>query len=237
VTTRLFLTTDPPTFTPATIRGTWNNTALLGSNTYALGRARGGTNIEVSGSETSATANTNFLLARHVSEPLAGGSITALATWGFCIARQATVTTTNPRIAYYIYFTAGDTDTVRATMITQQVGGTNATTTLQVFYTTSYPTTTAVTIQPGDRMVIESGWAGAAASATSWIGRHRLGGTAGDLVATNASTVGVTTNCPFVEFGTTAADAALAAYTPPAGASSMPMAHSGYARLRPFLVR
>lgn len=215
MTTRLFLTTDSAPFIPSTIRGTWTDTSLLGSNNYLLGRARGGTNIEVAGSETSPTANANFLLARHISDPLTGGAIAAMGTWGFCIARQATVVTNvNPRIAYYIYFTAGDTNTVRATLITQQVGGTNATTTLAVFYTTSYPTTTAVTVQQGDRMVIESGWAGAGANATSWIGRHRLGGTNADLTATSGSTTGVTTDCPFVEFPT-AADPMLAAYIPP----------------------
>ena len=237
MTTRLYFTTSPAPYTPGVVRGTWTNSTLAAANTYELGRARAGTNVLVSLDDTVATNPFRGLLHRHVSGPLAGGTIIGGGGVGYthAQARQESNLAANMTVAVHIWFTVGDTDTVRSTFANMFIGATEFATTMTNFYYTT-PDTATASFQAGDRMVVEMGYNAAQAVTTLYTGSMRIGGTAADA-GTTSTTTGVTANCPWIEFPATA-DAALAAYTPPAGgASSMPMAHSGYARLRPLLVR
>lgn len=235
MTTRFYLTTDPAPYTPATVRGTWNDAAGLGANTYDLSRTKAGASTAMARPETSTTTNWKVLLHRHVSGPLAGGTVPAgAAPFVHTQARMQSSSTASMRVCIHIYFTIGDSDTVRATYVNTFTGATTfAVAPALTAFSYNSATAAAAPIQAGDRMVVELGYVAVNTVATSFTGTMQIGGTAGDLATTG--TTGVTTNSPWLEWPA-AADPMLAAYTPPA-ASSMPMSPSTYARLRPFLVR
>src|SRR3954469_18158042 len=197
--TRFYFTTGATGFYPALAQGTWNDLNLMATSTYALSKTKAGASVASSRAETSATNNWKVLLHRHVSGPLAGGTMPAFtsATSPFqhVQARQQSAAGMTATVQVHIYFTVGDSDTVRGTWFANFTGGTAFATTLTAFsYTTPGQATTAVTVQPGDRVVIEVGYNAANTVTTSFTGTLQIGGTAGDLATTG--TTGVTTDSP-----------------------------------------
>lgn len=215
---RLYLTNTAATFTPTTLRGSWNSTD---TTARLLGHTRSGTNTIVNTSESSSTLGWNTLQRRFISAPLRGGSIPAIAdaALAIAIARQETPDTlANLFLRVHIYFTVGDTDAVRATLLDNDLGPLEAQSAMQVSWTDQYEPTAAAVVQPGDRLVIELGFSAQNTTTTAQTHSIRIGGTAADLTATNNSTVGITTDCPWVDFSNAFLDV-----LQPLGSASGPM--------------
>jgi hypothetical protein len=235
VATRFYFTTGAATYTPTSVRGTWNDSTLAATQTFDLARTKAGTNTLTSLAETSTTNNYKGLLHRHVSGPLVGGTLTGGAGTGYthAEARQQSATAAGMVVCVHIWFTVGNTSVVRSTFANMFVGQTPFATAMTNFYYTT-PDTATATFQAGDRMVIEMGYSAVNTANTSFTGSMRIGGTAADA-GTTTTTTGVTTNSPWIEFPA-AADAALAAYTPPAADNSLLLPVT-YGRYRSQLVR
>lgn len=212
--TRFYFTSDAAPYSPATLKGTWSDSTLFPANDYNLSPTKSGTNTAVARAETSTTNNFKVFLHRHVSGPLAGGTIVggAASTFNHVQARQETAAANNLTIQIHIYFTVGDSDTVRHSYVNSFTGATEFDTAMTAFSYTSVAPVAGV-ISAGDRMVIEMGYNAANTSSTSGTGTLRIGGTAGDLAT--SGTTGVTTNSPWFEFLGTGSDAAVAPYVPP----------------------
>jgi hypothetical protein len=225
--TRLYLTNSAADFTPATLRGTYND-STLSANVFALSTTKAGASTTAAVSESSTTNNYKALLHRFVSAPITGGTFTA-ADASYTIthtqARQESATGMNAFVYIVVYVTQGDTDTVRGTLIAPFVGATEFATSMTAFsYSLQFDNT--VVAQAGDRIVIEIGYNATNTSATAFTGTVRYGGTAATDLATSGTT-GVTTNSPWIEFST-ALDAVLAPYTHSATAGgTTPVVRSG----------
>lgn len=217
--TRFYLTSAAPDYTPATVRGTWADTSLAATNAFKLGTTKEGTNSLVTFTETIDTNNTKVLLSRHISGPLAGGSITGgSGSFQHVQARQEAAANNNLTLQIHVYATVGDTDVVRDTYLNSFTGATEFATSMTILsYTSAIPT--AITIDPGDRLVIEIGY-NAANTTIDAVGSNRIGGTAADLAT--SGTTGVTTDSPWFEFLGTGSDAAVAPYVPPGGRNAAP---------------
>jgi hypothetical protein len=236
VTTRFYFTNSAASYTPAIVRGAFTSSTLAATNTYALSKTKAGASIATSAVDNVTTNPNRILLHRHVSGPLAGGSVTAgSAPYTHTQARSQSATAATMTVFIHIWFTVGNTDTLRATYVNSFVGSTAFATTLTAFSYNS-GTATAVTIQQGDRMVIEMGFnaANTGGSGTPYTGTLQIGGTAADLATTG--TTGVTTNSPWIEWPA-GSDAALADYTPPAATDNSLLLPVTYGRYRPLLVR
>lgn len=161
----------------------------------ALSTTKSGTNTFVSQAETSTSSSYRALLIRGISEPLAaggntGGNITTM------FARNESSTNMNAKRILHVYATVGNSDTVRGTLLSTNVDATEWPTTLTGGTDTIALSTVAV--QAGDRIVIEVGFEAQNTSSTSMTGTMRYGGT--DATDLTASTTGVTTRSPYVEF-------------------------------------
>lgn len=200
MTTTLYLTNSAAPIT-ATAKGGWENTSQ--NNPHLLGRARGGANTSHAQAETSTSGTYDVALARFISDPLTGGSLPAVTgsdAFSLCIAAQESAPAANDYLYLHIWITQGDNDSVRGTWLANyaDTGGSeipdSAMTGVMVSPTA---TTTAVTVQPGDRMVVEVGYRATNTSSTSYTGTIRCGGTAADLAP---GTSGVTANSPWIQF-------------------------------------
>ena len=152
--TRLFFTNSAPGFTPTTIRGAWDQTT--GAIAMTLGLSPAGASATRAAAETSGTNNFDVLWGRWITDPIAkSGNLSGIVTW--VIAVQESATTANDFVHMHVYVTAGDTDTVRGTLLTDFIG------------TAEFPTTatgagvsdtaiSTVAVQAGDRIVVEVGY-------------------------------------------------------------------------------
>ncbi|HEX6681558.1 MAG TPA: hypothetical protein VF062_02130, partial [Candidatus Limnocylindrales bacterium] len=194
---RYYLTSDTPSYTPATVRGTWNDTALS-ANVYELGAFKAGVSTAVARAETSATNPYKVLLTRHVSEPLTGGSVTTSDGITHTQARLESNAAMNATVQIAVWVTVGNTDTVRGWLLDPFAGATEFNSTALTAFSYSLTFDNPVTIQSGDRVVVELGYTAAQTATTSYTGTIQIGGTAGDLAT--SGTTGVTTNSPWITF-------------------------------------
>ncbi|MEU9050161.1 hypothetical protein AB0D37_07110 [Streptomyces sp. NPDC048384] len=193
--TRFWLTSSAAPYTPATTRGTW--TDATATVTGLLGRQPAGASITSAKAETSAAA-LSVLLGRWISPPArAGGTLSG--TVSFAAGRMQSASTSALVTRVHMYVTVGDSDTVRGTLLANWQGSTNWTTTAQGGEATAQAIG-SVTVQAGDRVVVEFGYQANNVEAASHTGTMYYGAAgATDLV--NAATA-VTTNPGWVEFST-----------------------------------
>lgn len=195
--TTLYLRTQAPTYTPATIQGAWDDTA--GAVTKALDPERhphggGDTITYVDRYETSTTDEWDVLLYRGISGPLAAQTISG--TIDVIIGIWETNTNLNANWHLHVYITQGDSDTPRGTLLTdyREAAGVNEWPTTEAGRgLNAAATLTDLAIQLGDRLVVELGYAARNTSSTSYGGRIRYGtttafGTADDLTVGSTST-------------------------------------------------
>jgi hypothetical protein len=157
VATRLYFTNSTAPYSPATLgRGTYNRTT--GAVTKLLGSAPGGTATTVSATKPTTTPNPyNTLAGRWVSAPLSAGTLAGVVSWVIGSVENTTSANAVPRI--HIFVTAGDSDTVRGTVLSNYTG----TLATQEFPTTAAgqsaldQTLTSLAVQAGDRLVVEVG--------------------------------------------------------------------------------
>lgn len=201
--TKLYFTTATAPYTPATIRGAWDDTA--GAVTKALSPIKldGGVITTVARAETNAAANYDVLLYRGISGPLAAQTINC----NFDVVLGVNESAADADFAWHIhvYVTQGDSDTPRGTLINNYVE-----TTANEWATTNTgqalaaaQATGSLAVSAGDRIVVEIGYVALNATATSKTGTLRYGTEviqgiqAGDLTAGSTS---VTTLAGFVSF-------------------------------------
>jgi len=200
MTTRWYLTNSEASYRPSALQGTYNDSSLS-ANIFEMGLTKLGANTSAAVAETSTTNNYKVLLARWVSSPLVGGSITTADSITVTMARQEDNASANDTVYITVWVTTGNSDIVRGTLIVPFVGATEFATTMTAFsFTLTYDNN--VSVSRGDRIVMEIGYNAANTSATSFTGTIRYGGTAVTDLATSGTT-GVTTNSPWIEFNTT----------------------------------
>lgn len=208
--TKLYLTDHAAPYTPATIRGTWDDTA--GAVTRALDpkKAGNGAITSVARAETSATNPFRVLLYRGVSGPLAAQTIGSTLDILAGILEGSASADFNWQI--HAYVTQGNSDTPRGTLLSNYTDGAGTNewpTTATGKQLTAAQSVSSLAISDGDRLVVEIGYIARNAVTTSFTGTLRYGtltttgAEAADL--TNGST-SVTTQAGFLSFGASIAE-------------------------------
>lgn len=205
-----------PVYTPATIRGAWDQTAGAIARRMEQTKEGGGVIANLGIAETNATLDFDVLLARYISGPLAAQTING--TIDACIALSSSSAAANLHWHLHIYVTQGDTDTPRGTLLSDytEAAGTNEWPTSNTFWTLNAAATlSSLAISAGDRVVIEVGYVSREASATSRTGTVWLGTSTSNLGPAADGVAGATnftTGAGFFTFsGTIAEDATLVA--------------------------
>lgn len=199
---RLFLGNGSPGYTPSTKRGTWNDSSSTVVGSLKADVANCGSNTSTSKAEAVSTNNYNVLLGRFVSDAFAaGGTVPAGAIRILAGVRESS-TSMNAFYRVHIYITTGDSDTPRATIVTDTV----PTNTLEWYQNTSggagWDSITfghsTFDCQAGDRVVVELGYQAQNTSTTSFTGFLYYGGT-GTTELGHGDT-NVTTRVGFIDF-------------------------------------
>jgi hypothetical protein len=190
---RFSLTTTVAPYTPATIRGAWDVTTS--AITGLLGYSPAGTASTRGQAVGSITAATDVLWGRWISGgALYAGTLSGTVSW--IVGVVESIATANAFFHLHIYVTTGDSDTPRGTVLTDNIGVTEFTTTA-TGRGEGAQTLTSVGVQVGDRLVVEIGYQ-ASADTTARTATMNYGnvGTA-DLTQGSTS---VTTLPGYVEF-------------------------------------
>lgn len=201
---RLYLTNAAATFTPSSVRGTWNDASSTGVS--ALTKYRAGSNTLIVKAEASATNNYRSLMRRFVSDPFTNSGNFA-GTIDLCMAVQEESGSQNAFYAFHAYITVGDTNVVRGTVASNKTDATEWPTDIAA-RKASFALST-VACQAGDRLVIEVGFSDANTSTTSYQAVSAYGGTGSDLVPGEAFIPFFSSRCPWIDI--TGADAVFSA--------------------------
>lgn len=174
--TKLYLTGKTAPFTPTNFRGSWSDTG--GQLTRALDviKKDGGAIAFTSRSETSASNTHSALLYRGVSGPLAAQTISGNLDVVLGVGESPDA---SADFAYHlhVYVTAGDTDTVRGTLLSDYIETTANE--WPVFSEgralASAQALSSLAISDGDRLVVEIGYRALNSSTSSFTGFLRYG--------------------------------------------------------------
>lgn len=157
--TRLYLTNKTAPYTPATLRGAWDDTG--GQVTRALDpvRARGGEITFVSRAETNASPTWDVLLYRGVSGPLAAQTISGTIDVLIGVV-ESSFADSDFYWHVHLYVTQGDSDTPRGDLLTDYVENTTNewNTTAQGYALQSAQALSSLAVSAGDRLVVELGY-------------------------------------------------------------------------------
>lgn len=201
--TKIYLTNNTAPYTPATLRGAWDDTAGAVTRALEPGKSIGGTSTTVARAETSATNNFDVLLYRGVSGPLASQTLSGTVQ----VTIGVTESNASGNFAYHVhmYVTTGDSDTPRGTILTDYVEttanewGTTAGTSGRSF--TSAQSLSSLAITSGDRLVVEIGYVAINTSTTSFTGTLGYGTLAANrVVLADTAAGGTMTSAPFLTF-------------------------------------
>lgn len=188
-TTRFYLQNATADYSPATLRGAWDSTAS--AVTKKMARAKSGASTTVAIAETSTTNNFNVLLGRFVSEAFTNnfGFLTSNTVQWIAMVTESSASA-HDFFHVHAYVTSGNSDTPRGTLLTDNIGATEWTTT-NTGRGEGTKTVSSLSAQVGDRLVVEIGYQAQNTSATSFTGTLRYGGTGADSTqGTTTSTVG-----------------------------------------------
>lgn len=167
---RVYISNAAAGYTPATLRGTWDVTTAA---SFSLGDKAG---ANTTAEAVPGSASGRAMWGRWISEPAKQAGSTAGATMSGVIGayRSGIV---SPYFRWYIYVTAGDTDTVRGVLIADTISAVRflVTATTGQGYLQDTSTFADVAVQVGDRIVIEFGLENSAGSSGSGFMFH--GGT------------------------------------------------------------
>lgn len=172
--TKFYLTANTAPYTPATIRGGWNDTA--GSVTRRLSSQKdgGGLLTTVARAETNSSNPYSVLLYRGVSGPLLGQSLSG--TLDLLIAASESNAAADMYWHVHAWVTVGDSDSVRATLVNDLAENTsNEFPTTAVGLKLQSAAAIPGTIQDGDRLVVEIGYVARNAVTTSYTGTLHYG--------------------------------------------------------------
>lgn len=175
--TKLYLTNTAAPYTPATLRGAWDQTA--GAVTKALDPSTrgGGDDTTVTIAETNVSTTFDVLLYRGVSGPLAAQTLGGTINLMIQVLESAALADMNWHI--HAYVTQGDSDTPRGTILTDYVEalGVNEWPSGVVTFKAlnAAQALSALAVSDGDRLVVELGYISREASATSRSGTISYG--------------------------------------------------------------
>lgn len=189
--TKFYLHQTAPVYTPATIRGAWDQTAGAIARRMEQQKEWGGTIDNHFLFESSATLDFDVLLARFISGPLAAQTISG--TIDAVIGLSESSALANLHWHLHIYVTQGDSDTPRGTLLSDYTEplGTNEWPNLAFATLNAAAALSSLAISAGDRLVIEVGYVSREASATSRYGMMYLGtGTAISAAAADGAAAG-----------------------------------------------
>lgn len=192
--TRLYFSNAAIPYDPATERGAWDTTDYTG---IKLG-AKSGSATTRARAEVSTTNNFDMLLLKAVSDGLPSGvSISGTVEW--CIGAVESGAGANSHIHVHIFVTQGDSDSLRGTLLTDNIDPTELNTTAQG-ETIGATAISTVVASAGDRIVVEIGVQHQNTSSSSFTSTLDYGGTGGtDLTDGSTST---TTQPGWIEFST-----------------------------------
>ena len=195
--TRLYLQNASAPYTPATIRGAWDQTS--GSPvTGKLGTAPAGAATTKGQAETNATNNWDVLIGRWISDGIShdqtiGGSLSG--SLGLLESNAAA----NDFLHLHIFVTQGDSDSVRGTLLTDNIGGTEFTTTSAKSISFGAISLSSVAATKGDRIVVEVGYQAQNTVTTSRTGTLNYGNT-GVIDLQGTGDTNVTTRPGWLQF-------------------------------------
>ncbi len=170
--TRFYLNAAAAGYTPATKRGTWTTSSA--TLAQALGPRPAGATTTAGVAVGSTTANRDILVGRWISgAAVAAGTISGTLSWVIGVLESNA--NLNAFFKLHVFVTVGDSDTVRGTLLSNNVGATEWPTTY-TGRTEGAKTVTNVAISAGDRIVVEVGYR-ASSSNTTYTGTVRYGGT------------------------------------------------------------
>lgn len=159
--------------TPSTKRGSWDvNSATA---IFKLG-AKAGAAATTAQSITTNTANWDVLLARFVTDQVVLRSAALSGTVSWMAGVQEANADANYFTHVHIFVTAGDSNTLRGTLLSSGIGSSEWPTTA-AGRGQSGMTLSSVNVEPGDRIVVEIGYRASKANTTSRAGTLRYGGT------------------------------------------------------------
>ncbi|MFE2539047.1 hypothetical protein [Actinacidiphila glaucinigra] len=191
--TRFWLTNTSAQYTPTTKRGTWNDTTI--STGKLLGRKPQGSSATAVISETSLSTY-NVMQGRWISPPaVKAGTLSGTVAW--VTGRSQSNAAAAMVVRAHMFVTAGDTDTLRGTLLSNYTGSTVFSTTGQGAGTLG-TAITSVALQVGDRIVVEFGYQAQNTVSTSYGSTLWCGGTNATDLTIGATTV--TTTPGWVEF-------------------------------------
>ena len=189
--TKLYLTTLGAPYTPATLRGAWDDTAAAVTKMLSSGKEGYDETVSVAREETSTNTSWDVLLYRGVSCPLAAQTISG--DLNVMIGAYESVAAADFNWHVHVYVTTGDSDTVRGTLLTDytESAGTNEWGTAQTTSGLALNAATAmssVVASSGDRIVVEIGYVARNSvatydSGTLFYGTTNLGVQLSDLTA------------------------------------------------------
>ena len=199
--TRYYFTNAAAPYDPATERGAWDATA--GYAGIKLATTKAGAATTASQSDSVSTANWDMLILKAVTDAFAtGGSVSGNINW--CLGVNETVASMDAVYHVHIFVTVGDSDTVRGTILTDSIQGTEWTLTTNTGKAISGVAATTVNWQPGDRIVVEMGVRDQGNVVTLAAGTITYGGTGGTDLTDGSTDV---TNRPgWIEFDITTND-------------------------------
>lgn len=202
--TKFYLTALAAPYTPATLRGAWDDTAGAVTRALQTTKTGGGSITSVARAETNTSTTFDVLLYRGVSGPLAAQTISG--TLDVVLGILESSASADFCFHVHVYVTQGDSDTPRGTILTDYVE-----TTANEWPTTatgkglaSAQTLSSLAISSGDRLVVEIGLIARNNVATSFTGTLRYGTLDPTLLTEaadlSAGSTSVTTLAGFVAF-------------------------------------
>lgn len=190
---RLYFCSTSATYTPTSFMGSWSTTSS--AITKLLGTAHDtGAPATVAIAEAVTTNPYNVCWGRWVSNGIAKtGTLSGVVSWAVGVKESSL--SANDFLRVHIWVTAGNTSTVRGTLLSQFVDTIEFTTTAagQSHTASNLSVDLAITstsVQAGDRIVVEIGYSAKNSVSTSFTGTMNYGGNQfyRDLVANGAST-------------------------------------------------
>lgn len=144
-----------PPYSPATFKGSWNDTDSVTTALLSLDKELGGTSTIASNPKSLGVANYDILVYRGVSAPLTAQTISG-TMWG---APSAATTSTSAQMVtrLYVYVTQGNSDAVRGVLLDYVAGLVDELSSSGGTRGFSAQSLTPVIALAGDRIVIEVG--------------------------------------------------------------------------------
>lgn len=173
---RLYLSNQTAPYTPATLRGAWDDTAGVVTRALVPEKLQGGgAHTTVARAETNGAANFDVLLYRGVSGPLAAQTISG--SIDVLIGAQESSLSADFSWHIHVYATQGDSDTPRGTLLSDYVETTSHEWTNSSVgrALAAAQALASLAVSQGDRLVIEIGYVALNVVTTSFTGTLRYG--------------------------------------------------------------